>query len=155
METEMTAAYGDARPQRRIDVLLAHYALSHRHPVNERIHCVAVPVIMISLIGLMMALHPVVGGGFLLASLVYYLRLSMRAFVLMLIWSVVLAGIALGMGEVRAELSIVLFAAGWIAQFIGHRIEGRKPSFFEDIQYLWIGPLFVAQVLLRPVGWRW
>ena len=32
----------------------------------------------------------------------------------------------------------------WIGQFIGHKIEGAKPSFFEDLQFLLIGPAWVA-----------
>jgi uncharacterized membrane protein YGL010W len=48
-----------------------------------------------------------------------------------------------------------VFVVAWIGQFIGHKIEGKKPSFFEDIQYLWVGPLFVAQVHLRRLGWHW
>ena len=45
--------------------------------------------------------------------------------------------------------------AAWIAQFVGHRIEGKKPSFFEDLQYLWVGPLFVLSHLFGRLGLRW
>jgi uncharacterized membrane protein YGL010W len=51
------------------------------------------------------------------------------------------------MGDQRLLLCTALFVGGWLAQFVGHRIEGRKPSFFEDIQYLWVGPLFVLSRL--------
>jgi uncharacterized membrane protein YGL010W len=51
------------------------------------------------------------------------------------------------MGDQRLGLCTTLFVGGWLAQFVGHKIEGRKPSFFEDIQYLWIGPLFVLSRL--------
>ena len=46
-------------PERRIDQLLAHYGESHQHPVNERIHFIAIPLIMLSLIGLIFCLHGV------------------------------------------------------------------------------------------------
>ena len=48
---------------RRIDELLNHYAQSHRHPTNEGIHFAAIPLIMLSLIGLMFCLHPLVAFG--------------------------------------------------------------------------------------------
>ncbi len=136
----------------RLNRLLTHYASSHQHPTNEAIHCVAVPVIMLTLLGLIFELHPVLFAVFLGASLVYYARLSMRVLALMMIWSLAIAVLILLMSELRLLICITLFILAWIAQFIGHRIEGKKPSFFEDIQYLWVGPLFVADVLLRRLG---
>ena len=59
------------------------------------------------------------------------------------------------MGPAQLTLCIALFVGGWIAQFIGHKVEGRKPSFFEDIQYLWVGPLFVLSRLFRRLGLAW
>ena len=63
-------------PERKVDTLLAHYGLSHTHPVNELIHYIAIPAIMLSLAGLMFAIHPAVVLVFFGASLVYYARLS-------------------------------------------------------------------------------
>ena len=140
---------------RKVDQLLAHYAQSHRNPRNELIHFVAIPLIMLSLIGLLYALHPWVAYGFVAASMVYYARLS----VVFLLAMAVLSGIALllvhAMGGRVLPISAAIFVAAWIAQFVGHRIEGRKPSFFEDLQYLWIGPLFVLGHLFRQLGLRW
>jgi len=48
-----------------------------------------------------------------------------------------------------------VFVVAWVFQFIGHKIEGKKPSFFEDLQYLWVGPLFVLCKLLARLGLRW
>lgn len=131
----------------RLDQLISHYAASHQHPTNEAIHCVAVPMIMLTLLGLLYELHPIVFALFLVASFVYYARLSIRVLVLMILWSGLLTGLIVLMGDLRLQICIVLFVLSWIAQFVGHKIEGRKPSFFEDIQYLWVGPLFVADVL--------
>ena len=136
----------------RLDQLLAHYAASHQHPTNEAIHCVAVPVIMLTLLGLLYVLHPLVFALFLAASFVYYARLSLRVLALMIIWSTLLTGLIVLMGDLRLLICTTLFVLAWIAQFIGHKIEGRKPSFFEDIQYLWVGPLFVARVLMVRFG---
>jgi uncharacterized membrane protein YGL010W len=52
-------------------------------------------------------------------------------------------------------LSVAIFVGAWIAQFIGHKIEGKKPSFLEDLQYLWVGPLFVLAKLFGRLGLRW
>ncbi len=135
-----------------LDQLLSHYAASHQHPTNEAIHCVAVPVIMLTLLGLLYSLHPLVFTLFLAASFVYYARLSLRVLVLMVIWSALLTALIVLMGDLRLPICITLFILAWIAQFVGHKIEGRKPSFFEDLQYLWVGPLFVADVLGRRWG---
>lgn len=146
-------ARGDAA--RRIDQLLAHYETSHRHPTNESIHLVAIPVIMLSLVGLLYAAHPAAALLFVGASLVYYLRLSRVFLLAMLAVSAAMLALVQAMGEQRLGLCVGLFVAGWIAQFIGHKIEGKKPSFFEDIQYLWVGPLFVLSRLMRRLGLRW
>jgi uncharacterized membrane protein YGL010W len=49
-------------------------------------------------------------------------------------------------------ISLVVFVLAWIGQFVGHRIEGKKPSFFEDLRFLLIGPLFVLGFLYRRLG---
>jgi uncharacterized membrane protein YGL010W len=51
--------------------------------------------------------------------------------------------------------SVAIFVGAWIAQFVGHQMEGRKPSFFEDLQYLWVGPIFVLSKLFLKLGIRW
>jgi uncharacterized membrane protein YGL010W len=139
----------------RIETLIAHYSESHLNAVNEAIHCVCVPLIMFSLVGLIYAAHPAAAALFLLASLVYYARLSWRAFALMLVWSVALLALISALETHLLVVCSTVFVLAWIGQFIGHKIEGKKPSFFEDIQYLWVGPLFVAQVLLQRAGWHW
>lgn len=140
---------------RRVDALLAHYAESHRNPVNEAIHCVAIPLIMLSLAGLLYALHPWVAYAFIGASLVYYARLSMVFLVAMAAVSAGLLALVHAMGESALPISAAIFVLAWIAQFVGHKIEGKKPSFFEDLQYLWVGPLFVLSLLFRRFGIRW
>lgn len=138
-----------------VHVLLEHYRLSHQHPSNEAIHCVAVPVIMASLVGLLWSIHPILMTVFLLASGVYYARLGWRTLGLMVLWTAAVLAVLWFLGEARGWVSALAFVLAWIAQFVGHHIEGKKPSFFEDLQYLWVGPLFVADVMLRRFGWRW
>jgi len=149
-----TAPLGGA--DRKVDRLLAHYGESHRHPVNEAIHMVAIPAIMLSIVGLLFALHPWVAYAFVAASLVYYARLGSAAFlVTMLGGSVVLLAAVHAMGGLAVPVSAAIFVVAWIFQFVGHKVEGRKPSFFEDIQYLWVGPLFVLSRLFLRLGIRW
>jgi uncharacterized membrane protein YGL010W len=64
-------------------------------------------------------------------------------------------GLVHAMGEHVLSISATVFALAWIAQFVGHRIEGRRPSFFEDLQYLWVGPIFVLSKLFLKLGIRW
>lgn len=142
-------------PARRVDLLLAHYEESHRHPVNERIHLAAIPLIMLSLLGLLSALHPWLAYGFVAASMAYYARLSGVFLATMALVSLVMLGVVHAMGERVLTVSLAIFVLAWIAQFVGHRIEGRKPSFFEDLQYLWVGPIFVASKLFLKLGIRW
>jgi uncharacterized membrane protein YGL010W len=140
---------------RRVDELLAHYGSSHTHPRNELIHFLAIPLIMLSLCGLMFAAHPYVAYAFIAASMVYYARLSWVFFASMLLWSALILALLVAMGKHVLVLSVVIFVFAWVIQFIGHKIEGKKPSFFEDIQYLWIGPLFVLSKLFGKLGIRW
>lgn len=140
---------------RHIDQLLAHYSLSHQNPVNERIHFVAIPLIMLSLLGLLSALHPVAAYAFVAASLVYYARLSAVFFVTMLLGSLLALAWVKLMGGAVLVVSLTVFLGAWVLQFIGHKIEGKKPSFFEDLQYLWVGPLFVLSKLFLKLGVRW
>jgi uncharacterized membrane protein YGL010W len=62
---------------------------------------------------------------------------------------------ALNQRGILVTASVVIFVVAWIFQFIGHHLEGKKPSFFEDIQYLWVGPLFVLSKLFTRLGLHW
>jgi uncharacterized membrane protein YGL010W len=146
----------DTQPStRRVDALINHYGSSHQHPHNEAIHFVAIPAIMFSLCGLIYSIHPWALYAFLGASLVYYARLSLVFTAIMLVWS---AGIVFGVRALGANVlavSVVVFVVAWIIQFIGHKIEGKKPSFFEDLQYLWVGPIFLLSRVMSRLGLRW
>jgi uncharacterized membrane protein YGL010W len=135
---------------RQIDRLLATYEESHRNPANELIHCVCVPAIVFSLLGLIWAVHPLAAVALAVMSLVYYFTLSVRFAVGMLL----MAGAMLWILSVLPQqyilhISAIVFVIAWIGQFIGHKIEGKKPSFFDDLRFLLIGPLFVLAVLYR------
>ena len=151
----MTTLADSASTTRRVDLLLAHYEESHRNPRNERIHFVAIPLIMLSLLGLLSAIHPWVAYAFVLASMVYYARLSTVFLIAMAALSVLGLGLVHAMGQHVLTVCVALFVGAWIAQFVGHNIEGKRPSFFEDLQYLWVGPMFVLSKLFLKLGIRW
>ena len=144
-------------PQRKVDTLLQHYGLSHTHPVNEVIHFVAIPAIMLSLNGLLFAVHPALVLLLIAASLVYYARLSWPFTLCMLLLSSVMLALvdAMDAAGVLVQASVGIFVVAWIFQFIGHHLEGKKPSFFEDLQYLLVGPLFVLSKAFERLNVRW
>jgi len=151
-----TAAAPLEAADRKVDRLLAHYGESHRNPTNEAIHVVAIPAIMVSIVGLLFALHPWAAYAFLAASAIYYASLRAPVFLAaMLAASVATLALVYAMGDLVLPISAAIFVVAWIFQFIGHKIERRKPSFFEDLQYLWVGPLFVLSLLFSRLGVRW
>ena len=155
MTATAPTAPDDATSTRRIDQLLAHYGENHQNPRNEVIHFIAIPLIALSLLGMLYALHPYVAYAFLAASMVYYVRLSMVFFASMALFSAAMLAIVVALGQQVLPISIAIFVGAWVLQFIGHKIEGKKPSFFEDVQYLWVGPLFVLAKLFGKLGVRW
>ena len=155
MTSTTNPAESAATQPRRVDQLLAHYGESHQNPRNEVIHFIAIPLIMLSLVGMLFALHPYVAYTFMAASMVYYARLSGVFLLTMALWSLATLALVLAMGPQVLQISIAIFVGAWALQFIGHKIEGKKPSFFEDIQYLWVGPLFVLSKLFGKLGIRW
>jgi len=141
---------------RNIDNLLARYGESHRDHTNEIIHFVCIPLIVLSLLGILWAVHPAVAIATTLASLYYYTRLSRQFAIGMGVMSAAMLGIlALMPAMTVLPASIAIFVVAWIGQFIGHKIEGKKPSFFEDLRFLLIGPLFVLSFLYRRLNFAY
>ena len=135
---------------RTIDALLAQYSESHRNPTNELIHFVCVPLIVFSLLGILWAIHPALSLAAVGAAMWYYLQLSKPFALGMLAMSILMLAILAAMPPVTVlPLSIAVFVVSWIGQFIGHKIEGKKPSFLDDLRFLLVGPLFVLGFLYR------
>jgi uncharacterized membrane protein YGL010W len=135
---------------RAIDSLLAQYGESHRNPANELIHCVCVPLIVFSLLGLVWSVHPVLALAVSGGALWYYFRLSPPFALGMLAMALAMLGVLAIMPRYTVlPVSIVVFIVAWIGQFIGHQIEGKKPSFLDDLRFLLVGPLFVLSFLYR------
>lgn len=151
---------------RRIDVLLAEYGESHQNPTNKTIHWIAVPAIAWSVIAMLWVLPT---PGFFPASpyfnwativcalaVIYYLTLSIPLAVGMAAFSAIaIAIIRLVESNISINLEWIagtLFVAAWVFQFVGHEVEGRKPSFFKDLQFLLIGPAWLMHFLYRGLG---
>ncbi|HEY8023297.1 MAG TPA: Mpo1-like protein [Burkholderiaceae bacterium] len=136
--------------QRQVVKLLAKYSESHLNPANEMIHCICVPAIVLSFLGLIWSVHPLLALAVTIASLLYYVSLSITfAFAMLLMSSAMLWLLEFTPPAIVLPGSVFVFVVAWIGQFIGHRIEGKKPSFFDDLRFLLIGPLFVLGVLFR------
>lgn len=142
----------------------AEYAESHQNKRNQTIHYVCVPLIFFSIIGLFMCipnqpLAGLVGNNSLLfvnwaivgliIPLLFYSRLSFKVFLRMSIFSAlcIVGNYFLGQFMNLLVVSIAIFAAAWIGQFYGHHVEGKKPSFLKDLQFLLIGPAWVFEKL--------
>lgn len=138
----------------------ALYGESHRHPTNKRIHWVCVPLILCTSLGMIQAIPhsfpaPLHWGWLAaLGMLVFYGTLSRTLLLGML---VVLAA-CLAVNHALAAVaplfwvSAAVWVAAWLAQFVGHEIEGKKPSFFQDLQYLLVGPAWLLHFVYRRVG---
>jgi uncharacterized membrane protein YGL010W len=85
-------------------------------------------------------------------EIIHYVRLSIPFAAGMLVMSLVMLGVLSVLPPPTIlPLSIAIFVLAWIGQFIGHKIEGKKPSFFDDVRFLLVGPLFVLSFLYRKL----
>ena len=145
-----------ATSPRAIDTLLAKYSESHLNHTNEIIHFVCVPVIVFTLLGIVWWIHPLAALAVTIAALVYYVQLSPPFAIGMLLMSALMLGLLSLLPRAAVlPLSIAIFVLAWIGQFIGHKIEGKKPSFLDDLRFLLIGPLFVLSFLYRRLNLAW
>lgn len=126
--------------QRPVHRLISIYAESHRNPTNEMIYFI-------------WALHPLAAVAVMLLSLVYYFVLSPPFGVGMLLMSGAMLWVLTMLPQAQVlPISVAVFGMAWIGQFIGHKIEGKKPTFFDDLRFLLIGPLFVLSFLYRRLS---
>ena len=137
---------------RNVDRLLERYGEFHRNPMNKAIHWVCVPLIVWSVLGALWSVSPVAAYVAIGATMVFYLWLSlplalgMLGVIALMMWPLTL------LGSRVLIVSIAVFVAAWIGQFIGHLLEGRKPAFLEDVRSLLIGPVWLLADLYRRLG---
>ncbi len=132
---------------RNLREYLDEYGQSHRNPTNQFIHFICVPTIFFSTLGLLW-LIPV--GQWLGMSSLFYIRMSLGSLMMMAVWfaaSVVGILTLEGMGLSVLWICVGIWVVSWVIQLVGHKIEGAKPSFFKEIEFLLVGPLFVVDEL--------
>lgn len=137
---------------RRIDGLFARYGESHRHPTNKAIHWICVPLITWSVLAFAWALSPALAVALVIAACAFYAWLSLAIALGMLAVLALMAYPLPRAGELLVPIAGAVFVLAWIGQFIGHRIEGRKPSFLDDVKFLLIGPAWLLAALYRRLG---
>jgi len=142
------------------------YAVSHQNETNQKIHYICVPAIFFSIVGMIMSIpsgflqntlgiaNPMLGNWasiVMVFLLIFYIRLSFTLFLRMLGFGVlcIIANYYLGQNLPLFKTSLVIFVVAWIGQFYGHHIEGQKPSFIKDLQFLLIGPAWVLEKLSK------
>lgn len=164
-----------AEPKREIEILFDQYSESHQNPRNKFIHWICVPLIIFSLLGLVWSIpfpHLDFLGryngflnwaSFLIAfSGYYYYRLSpvLSYMMILLVFAMALVVVqlekwALAGGPAIWMVCGIIFIVSWIGQFIGHKIEGKKPSFLQDVKFLLIGPIWLLHFLCLKLGIRY
>ncbi|AYB29527.1 DUF962 domain-containing protein [Chryseolinea soli] len=155
---------------RKIDLLFNEYGESHQDATNKAIHWICVPLIFFSVVGLIasipsQAVQSVLGQGnpyanwagvSLVLVLLYYVTLSIPLTIGMALFGLLcLFMIRLIVSVDIAPLwmvSLVTFFVAWVGQFYGHKVEGKKPSFLKDIQFLLIGPAWLMHFIYKRLG---
>lgn len=158
---------------RKIDDLLYEYGLSHQNETNKTIHWICVPAIFFSIVGLIYSipadslagLQPFLKGFanwatiVLAVVLVYYLSISPPLALGMFFFSALclaLANLIYLISPIPLwMISLFIFAMAWIFQFYGHKIEGKKPSFLKDLQFLLIGPAWLMHFIYKKFGFAY
>ena len=149
------------------DQWFAEYGECHHNSTNELIHWICIPAIMLSLLGLLWSIPMPASWGdtavyvnaatlFVVISLIFYFRLSPALAAGMLAITVVFLALIIGYDKIGLTpvwaAAVTIFVVAWILQFVGHKIEGKKPAFFQDLQFLLIGPLWLLGFIYRRVG---
>lgn len=154
---------------RKIDALLSEYGESHQNKTNKAIHWICVPAIFFSVVALIASipsgfLNSILGNSsftnwatvVLVLVMIYYLSLSVTLSIGMLLFSVVcLYLVSLVVTNIAMPLwqvALIIFVVAWIGQFYGHKVEGKKPSFFKDLQFLMIGPAWLMHFIYKKLG---
>ncbi len=135
------------------------YAESHQNHTNKLIHWICIPAIFFSIVCLL-SLVPVAGvlnlaAVIMLFATLFYARLSPKLAVGMVLFYVLCFLGAKWLGAWSIPLwitAVTIFVVAWIGQFIGHHIEGKKPSFIKDLQFLLIGPAWLMGFVYKKLG---
>ena len=154
---------------RSVSDWLSEYGASHQHPTNKLLHWICVPPIVLAVLGFLWSVpvparfadaSPWLNWATLAAAaaLLYYLALSRVLALGVLLAFIALLAIVQALAQLPWPLwatSLVIFVVAWTGQFIGHALEGKRPSFFKDLQFLLIGPLWLLAAAYRRLSVRY
>ena len=147
---------------RTVSEFLNEYGKTHRHPSNQRIHFLCVPIILMSTLAFGWPLSLAMLGqeavwapyvnvttvASMLLLLAFYARLGRRVVMAMTVYLAISIAVIMAVETSSLPLiwtAVIAWVAAWALQFVGHNIEGAKPSFADDLVFLLIGPLFVLE----------
>ena len=137
---------------RKVDQLFERYGESHRNPANKALHWICVPLITWSVIAALWAGSPLAAYAGIALAIAFYAWLSPSLALGMLVVAALMVYPLTLLATHVLVTAVVVFVLAWIGQFIGHRIEGRKPSFFEDVKFLLVGPAWLLGFVYRRLG---
>ena len=151
---------------KKINSLLNQYGESHKNGTNKLIHWICVPAIFFSIVGLVsiipfpweINIYEGINLSWALIALVlvllYYVSLSVSLSLGMLLFSIgcIFLCSKINVSMYALWIYIGIFAFSWVFQFIGHNIEGKKPSFLQDILFLLIGPAWLMHFILKKLN---
>ena len=161
--------------RRPVDVYFDQYAENHQNPTNKLFHWICVPLIVFSLFGLLWSIpfpHLKFLGSyngyfnwasFAIAFTIYYYyklspTLSYVMFIVLMLFSYAVVQLTVWQtngGPALWLVCAIIFVIAWIGQFIGHKIEGKKPSFLTDLKFLLIGPIWLLHFIFKKFSWRY
>lgn len=139
----------------KLEALFDDYAHHHQTSGNKAMHRIGIPLIVLSLLGMLARVEVVAVNSFridlavilIFAASVYYVMLDWKLGLAMLGATIILyiAGAALPL-----TINIILFILGWIFQFVGHSVyEKKQPAFLRNLVHLLVGPLWILRGVVR------
>lgn len=141
----------------RLAPLLDEYDLSHRYPVNVAIHWVAEPLAIFALMGMTASVAFPAGTllwPFIAGLMIYFFWLSPRVALAFLPVVTVFVFAISQIGTPAWHWAAPLFAICWVSLLLGHRIEGRVPSVFQNPNLIFVGPAWLMRIVFRKLGLR-
>lgn len=131
--------------------LFTEYASYHSERRNRVCHAFGIPLIVLGIMGLtaLVRIGPVdLAIVLAVAALAYYASIDLGGAAISLVVFAVLYLVALRIGW---QASLAAFVLGWVFQLVGHRFEGTKPKFLDNLIYLLIGPLYIFEEVFGAV----
>jgi len=154
----------------KLEALLEEYGANHGKPVNKLLHALCVPLIVWAVVALVWSIpFPFATGDWpvplnwamlaLAPVMIWYVVLSPRLAVGLALYLVFMIQLTVLLEQSAPrplwQIAAALFVLGWVGQFVGHVVEGKRPSFFTDLRFLLIGPAWLMAGLYRAVGLKY